>query len=771
MAEVSDDSNTPLDSGAPAPAPATAAAGGGGEEDDVNAAVAAAAATAAGIGDVEDDDEVSFDEIRNDWSAQPVQHGRRGFTVGDWIEVDDDGEWVSGFIQTIHNDTPLSSTAAPKYLYRVMFPNGRWEDFDLRKSTCRPCPPECHEWRKDPDKVTDVGAVVSVWFSDKGHRDGIVTDIVAGKGSQRQHVIFFYDRKEKVTLNLRDRKFYQLDVLPDDEIEHYLASIEAASAPAGNKAVKTEPGDSDGGVDDGDDNGGGPNEARRSSRLKDPPPGAAATSRNPARLKDPPPAAATTAVSRNDNLDRKKKARPVAPLKSSPPSSANASGCNDDSKIIKRIFRDELIVDNGLQNYDRVYRAVVNRIIVGMRVSVLFDVTQPGPANVKNTVFYDGEVKEIRRGTKENDYRKRFHIHYDDNDRLWTDFHYWTFKILSRRGKRSKKASGCQNHQSPAKRARRAESRLSPVSASEAVVLRRSDDGPGVVQFADMATAASVLSVFANVGIDRLSQWCQEQRTQEGYVWGYLGDGVGDKPPIASGDARAKLKPMSPGQLKAAPRAARPVQKLHLKTGAVEKTYESINRAARKCEVDKSRIGKVCRKEPGHHSAGGFRWRFADEADVAVREEEEDEEGEEEEEEAKETRATCAKSQGEKAVLQTRMKTGEMYVHDSITKAAGFIKRDASSISRCCNGHQSNFHGCKWRFVRDGAAHAAPKAGARGRPPKPVYQIGLKTREVIKTHDSVTSAAAAIGECPKEMSLCCNGRIDMLGGFVWRFAA
>ena len=59
-------------------------------------------------------------------------------------------------------------------------------------------------------------------------------------------------------------------------------------------------------------------------------------------------------------------------------------------------------------------------------------------------------------------------------------------------------------------------------------------------------------------------------------------------------------------------RKGRAVEQIDPTTGEVLARYQSFEEAGRAVEVKPHTIGQVCKGVPGHHTAAGYKWRFAD---------------------------------------------------------------------------------------------------------------------------------------------------------------
>ena len=118
----------------------------------------------------------------------------------------------------------------------------------------------------------------------------------------------------------------------------------------------------------------------------------------------------------------------------------------------------------------------------------------------------------------------------------------------------------------------------------------------------------------------------------------------------------------------------REVEQININTNEIIATYSSIGDAAKSVKMDKSSLGKVCRKGG---IAKGYRWHLSDKNYIK-------------------------KDFSARKVGKVDLKTKEIIeVFPSLTEAAKAVGGDTSYLSKVCRGIQKSSKGFGWKFLDD----------------------------------------------------------------------
>ncbi len=107
-----------------------------------------------------------------------------------------------------------------------------------------------------------------------------------------------------------------------------------------------------------------------------------------------------------------------------------------------------------------------------------------------------------------------------------------------------------------------------------------------------------------------------------------------------------------------------------------------------------------------------------------------------------------------KEVIQKDKNGNRIQPWQSIEQAAHFFKTDKSNISKCCQGKRRTAKGFKWEYKHPDLQRC--------------YQYD-KDWLLIKQHNTIRLAATRTDLKAEQILLCCEGRIEFVGGFYWRF--
>lgn len=107
-----------------------------------------------------------------------------------------------------------------------------------------------------------------------------------------------------------------------------------------------------------------------------------------------------------------------------------------------------------------------------------------------------------------------------------------------------------------------------------------------------------------------------------------------------------------------------------------------------------------------------------------------------------------------KEIIQQDLQGNKIQVWQSIEQAATFFKTDKSNISKCCQGKRKSAKGFKWMYKYPTLQRC--------------YQYDNDWL-LIKQHNTIVLASTRTGFNQERILKCCEGRIEMVGGFYWRF--
>ena len=128
----------------------------------------------------------------------------------------------------------------------------------------------------------------------------------------------------------------------------------------------------------------------------------------------------------------------------------------------------------------------------------------------------------------------------------------------------------------------------------------------------------------------------------------------------------------------------------------------------------------------------------------------------------------------ENKVISYNPTTGEVLkVYFNISDASRQTNIPFMSIYLCCTDYNSTKTTNNIGFIFEENKDKIPsrlidKRGKHRKRATSVIQINKKTKDEIKTFETVTQATLETGI--KNISKCCNGKIKSAGGFIWRYA-
>ena len=128
----------------------------------------------------------------------------------------------------------------------------------------------------------------------------------------------------------------------------------------------------------------------------------------------------------------------------------------------------------------------------------------------------------------------------------------------------------------------------------------------------------------------------------------------------------------------------------------------------------------------------------------------------------------------ENKVISYNPTTGEVLkVYFNISDASRQTDIPFMSIYLCCTDYNSTKTTNNIGFIFEENKDKIPsrlidKRGKHRKRATSVIQINKKTKDEIKTFETVTQATLETGI--KNISKCCNGKIKSAGGFIWRYA-
>ena len=128
----------------------------------------------------------------------------------------------------------------------------------------------------------------------------------------------------------------------------------------------------------------------------------------------------------------------------------------------------------------------------------------------------------------------------------------------------------------------------------------------------------------------------------------------------------------------------------------------------------------------------------------------------------------------ENKVISYNPTTGEvMKEYFNISDASRQTNIPFMSIYLCCTDYNSTKTTNNIGFIFEKDKDKIPtrlidKRGKHRKRATSVIQINKKTKDEIKTFETVTQATLETGI--KNISKCCNGKIKSAGGFIWRYA-
>lgn len=128
----------------------------------------------------------------------------------------------------------------------------------------------------------------------------------------------------------------------------------------------------------------------------------------------------------------------------------------------------------------------------------------------------------------------------------------------------------------------------------------------------------------------------------------------------------------------------------------------------------------------------------------------------------------------ENKVISYNPTTGEVLkVYFNISDASRQTNIPFMSIYLCCTDYNSTKTTNNIGFIFEKDKDKIPtrlidKRGKHRKRATSVIQINKKTKDEIKTFETVTQATLETGI--KNISKCCNGKIKSAGGFIWRYA-
>ena len=128
----------------------------------------------------------------------------------------------------------------------------------------------------------------------------------------------------------------------------------------------------------------------------------------------------------------------------------------------------------------------------------------------------------------------------------------------------------------------------------------------------------------------------------------------------------------------------------------------------------------------------------------------------------------------ENKVISYNPTTGEVLkVYFNISDASRQTDIPFMSIYLCCTDYNSTKTTNNIGFIFEKDKDKIPtrlidKRGKHRKRATSVIQINKKTKDEIKTFETVTQATLETGI--KNISKCCNGKIKSAGGFIWRYA-
>jgi hypothetical protein len=106
---------------------------------------------------------------------------------------------------------------------------------------------------------------------------------------------------------------------------------------------------------------------------------------------------------------------------------------------------------------------------------------------------------------------------------------------------------------------------------------------------------------------------------------------------------------------------------------------------------------------------------------------------------------------------------------DSLDKAAEATPNaHASGITECCKGKEKTAGGFMWRYASDGDRDISPYHDSRGEGHRIPVSCFTLLDKYVKTYESLKDAAEALNISRSCISLCCSGKRNKAGDFIWR---
>jgi hypothetical protein len=199
------------------------------------------------------------------------------------------------------------------------------------------------------------------------------------------------------------------------------------------------------------------------------------------------------------------------------------------------------------------------------------------------------------------------------------------------------------------------------------------------------------------------------------------------------------------------------------KDGNFVKEYDTAREAAKEVGISLDNIRRCLKGET--YSAGDFQWKVKEEISSILLNK-----GEYKVSPLKKNYKYTGVRGG---ILQFDLEGKFIKKHRSIIKAARFIGKSPSPISKSLKKSKSTSYGFQWRYSEDphfkkGIVDIEP-AGKRRKPkPRPVIQFHVSGK-FIREYPSISEAAKKSGISYKVISYCANKKTPIGGGFQWRY--
>jgi len=178
--------------------------------------------------------------------------------------------------------------------------------------------------------------------------------------------------------------------------------------------------------------------------------------------------------------------------------------------------------------------------------------------------------------------------------------------------------------------------------------------------------------------------------------------------------------------------------------GNLIETYKSITDAAEKIGVDTSNIGHCCAGT--RNKSKGFVWRYSTDSFNKYK--------------------VYINDPRKKPVIQYNNKGVIVEKYSSARQAAKINKVSQQNICSSCNGKTKYVGGYIWRWEGDSFDKFDTSEFTNGK--KSVFQYNKKDK-LINVFDSLTQANKITGICLSTLSKCANNKLDIAGGFNWRY--